>query len=132
MSWENILKKEDSRMVWNNDIFAWSDKHKNWLAGINWEQIIRIKRGFPIWQIEKHINTQINDLQKIMQKIWDSHKDDEEDLDKLESDLGDQYQMMVRSLLNNTNELFSQYTGIHYDIETTDMTTGAVKLKWVK
>tara|TARA_R100000152_G_C6776237_1_gene205215 strand:+ start:2089 stop:2499 length:411 start_codon:yes stop_codon:yes gene_type:complete len=134
MSWMNILKN-NSRFIWNTDIFAWSDKHKNWLKDLDWKKIVEYKRSFPIWQIEKHFNTQIADLNEIMQKLWDvgsENLEDKKELQQLSDDLGNQYQIMITTILNNANDAFRQIAGIQYDIETTDMTTGAVKLKWVE
>ena len=133
--WEKILKKENTRFIWNADIFSWSDKHKKWLKDLDWEKIVEYKRGFPIWQIEKHFNTQITDLNEIMQKLWDvgsENLEDKKELQQLSDDLGNQYQIMITTILNNANDALRQIAGIQYNLVGQDEATGAVKLQWVK
>ena len=129
----NILKN-NSRFIWNADIFSWSNKHKKWVKDLDWGKIRQYKRAFPIWQIEKHFNSQITDLQKVMQKIWDAGSTnlDKKDLEKLSDDLGNQYQLMITTILNNANDTLMQIAGIQYELVSQDDITGAVKLKWVE
>ena len=133
--WEKILKKENTRFVWNADIFSWSDKHKEWLESLDWGQIRQYKTGFPIWQIEKHFNSQIIDLKGIMDKAWEAlseNLEDKKELQQLSDDLGNQYQEMITVILNNANDALRQIAKIQYNLVSQDEATGAVKLKWVK
>ena len=119
------MKTDKTSFVWNADIFSWSDKHKEWVRGLNWEQISKVRTGFPIWQIEKHFNNQITELNAIFQEIYKKGEVTKEDIQR-------QYTTMIEGLLNTTNEAFREIAGIQYDVESTDMKTGAIKLKWVK
>ena len=133
--WEKILKKENTRFVWNADIFSWSDKHKEWLESLDWDKIIQYKTAFPIWQIEKHFNSQIIDLKGIMDKVWEAlseNLEDRKELQQLSDDLGNQYQEMITVILNNANDALRQIAKIQYNLVSQDEATGAVKLQWVK
>ena len=134
MSWMDILKN-NSRFIWNADIFSWSDKHKEWLESLDWGQIRQYKTGFPIWQIEKHFNSQIIDLKGIMDKAWEAlseNLEDKKEFQHLSEDLGNQYQEMITVILNTANDALRQIAKIQYNLVSQDEATGAVKLQWVK
>jgi len=70
-----------------------------------------------------------------MQKLWDEgseNLEDKKELQQLSDDLGNQYQIMITTILNNANDALRQIAGIQYNLVGQDEATGAVKLQWVK